>query len=367
MVRLTNFIFFASVVSGALSSTVYARTVHSVPIYKKVSGNATSSKALMARDLARFNVDVAAAVGEAPETNDDNKYVAAIQVGTQTFELIVDTGSSNTWVGAGTKYTPGSTATFTLELFKVTYGSGSVFGLEYTDNVQIGGLSITKQGIGSAITSPGITGVDGIIGFGPVDLTAGTVTGLTTVPTVMDNLLSQGTISTEVLGVSFAPENGGDTNDANGELTLGGTDPTKYSGTITYVSKTTASPYNKYWGIAVSNITYNGTSISTSANAVVDTGTTLIYLPTAAYNSFLTASGGTTDSTTGLSSWTTLPTADLALSIGGVSFSLTPSQFTVPAAHSSTAVDFIIGQKFLENYYSVFDTTNSRVGFAPRA
>ena len=30
-------------------------------------------------------------------------------------------------------------------------------------------------------------------------------------------------------------------------------------------------------------------------------------------------------------------------------------------------VNFIIGQKFLEVYYSVFDTTNSRIGLAKRA
>jgi hypothetical protein len=29
-------------------------------------------------------------------------------------------------------------------------------------------------------------------------------------------------------------------------------------------------------------------------------------------------------------------------------------------------VDFIIGQKFLENYYSVYDSTKGRVGFATR-
>jgi hypothetical protein len=30
----------------------------------------------------------------------------------------------------------------------------------------------------------------------------------------------------------------------------------------------------------------------------------------------------------------------------------------------SSGVNTIIGQKFLENYYAVFDTTNSRIGFA---
>jgi len=32
----------------------------------------------------------------------------------------------------------------------------------------------------------------------------------------------------------------------------------------------------------------------------------------------------------------------------------------------ATDVNFIIGQKFLENYYSVYDTTGSRIGLAKR-
>lgn len=64
--------------------------------------------------------------------------------------------------------------------------------------------------------------------------------GVASVPTFMDNLLSQGVISTEVLGVSFRPESGSDTDDANGELTLGGTDSTKYTGSITYTPKATS-------------------------------------------------------------------------------------------------------------------------------
>lgn len=34
---------------------------------------------------------------------------------------------------------------------------------------------------------------------------------------------------------------------------------------------------------------------------------------------------------------------------------------------SAANVNFIIGQKFLESYYSVYDTTNSRIGFATAA
>jgi len=298
--------------------------------------------------------------------------------------LIVDTGSSNTWVGSGTRYTPGSTAVNSGKAFAVTYGSGSVSGTEFTDTVTVGGLTVTKQGVGDGTRSSGFEGVDGIIGFGPVDLTEDTVSGQTTVPTVMDNLKSQGTITTEVLGVSFLPESGSDTDDTNGELTLGGTDSSKFSGSITFVSKTATSPYNEFWGISVTSITFGSTTLSGAANAIVDTGTTLIFIPTAAYNAFLSASGGTTDATTGLASWTTEPTSNFAFNIGGVSRTLTPSQFLIPQAQftdfgltgpksfgwiadgGSTAADinFIIGQKFLENYYSVFDTTNNRVGFA---
>ena len=47
-----------------------------------------------------------------------------------------------------------------------------------------------------------------------------------------DNLLKQGLISSAVVGVSFEPT----TEDTvtNGELTFGGTDSSKFTGSITY-------------------------------------------------------------------------------------------------------------------------------------
>ena len=81
--------------------------------------------------------------------------------------------------------------------------------------------------------------------IGPVDLTTGqasslpkipsllnfpmlgTVSGTPSVPTVTDNLLSQGIIQTETIGISYVPSTSA-SNVANGELTFGGTDSTKY-------------------------------------------------------------------------------------------------------------------------------------------
>jgi hypothetical protein len=140
-----------------------------------------------------------------------------------------------------------------------------------TYKVTLGGLTVTDQSIGVAKSSSGFTGFDGIVGFGPTDLTEDTVSGSSTVPTFLDNLYSQGTISTEVLGVYFADESGSDDDDANGVLTLGGTDSSLYSGSITYTSRV-----GDYWGVDVTEVAYGSTNLGSISQAIVDTGTTLV-------------------------------------------------------------------------------------------
>lgn len=68
-------------------------------------------------------------------------------------------------------------------------------------------LVITNQSIGDARFSAQFEGVDGIVGVGPVDLTLATLFPdvKATVPTVMNNLVSQNLIKEQVLGVYFAP------------------------------------------------------------------------------------------------------------------------------------------------------------------
>lgn len=178
----------------------------------------------------------------------------------------------------------------------------------------------------------GFSGVDGIFGFGPVYLTTGTVASTSTVPTFMDNLLSQGSITTEVLGVYFKPESGSDEADANGELTLGGVDTTKYTGTLTYFPRLTTGTASYYWGITVASFKYGTTSLATAATGIVDTGTTLIYIPTAAYTKFLTASGGKTDASSGLAIYTTKPTSNFIITFGTTAYTMTPAQYLVPTA-----------------------------------
>ena len=53
------------------------------------------------------------------------------------------------------------------------------------------------------------------------------------IPTVTDNLYSQGVIDRNMVSVSFEPTT--TSSDENGVLTFGGVDETKYEGEITYV------------------------------------------------------------------------------------------------------------------------------------
>jgi len=356
----------------------------SLPLSKKPAATRPSTKTILAVDNARianFRSSSTSSSGSATAPNLVDQYVVALKVGSQTFSnMIVDTGSSNTWVGADTKFSAGSTGKSTGKSVEVSYGSGDFSGTEYTDTVSLGGLTVTSQSIGVASSSSGFEGTDGIIGFGPTDLTEDTVSGASTVPTFLDNLYKQGTISTEVIGVYFADESGSDTDDANGVLTLGGTDSSLYTGSITYTPVV-----GDYWGIKVSEVAYGGTNLGSISQAIVDTGTTLIYLPTSIYDKFLSDSGGKLDNDSGLVKYTTKPTGNLVFTIGGTAFTLTPNDYLVPEDQYTnfgvSGSDYysyvndggdetpsaILGMFFLTNFYSVFDTTNSRVGLAVAA
>ncbi|KLO14788.1 acid protease [Schizopora paradoxa] len=315
-------------------------------------------------------------------------YTANVGVGSPAtdYTLLIDTGSSNTWVGAGKKYVKTKTSKSTGDSVSVSYGSGSFSGTEFTDTVTVGpGLVITNQSIGVSSRDQGFDDVDGIIGIGPVDLTEGTVSNTSSVPTVTDNLFSQGTIPSNSLGISYEPSSTSGVE--NGELTFGGTDNTKFENQITFTPISKTSPASEFWGID-QTVAYGNKTILSTTSGIVDTGTTLLLLATEAFDAYQKATGATLDNTTGL---LTLPASDfeklqdLNFSIGGTTFTLTPDAQVWPVALNEElggeagkiylvtsdlgssigqGLDFIDGFVFLQRFYSVFDTTNAQVGLA---
>ncbi|KAG2140216.1 aspartic peptidase domain-containing protein [Suillus bovinus] len=327
-----------------------------------------------------------------PAANVGNGYYIAVGIGNPatTYFLIVDTGSSITWVGAKTPYVSTSTSTSTGQHMTYVYGTGYFSGTEYIDTVDLGnGLVIAKQSIGVATdVSSGWGNADGILGLGPVGLTKGSLTAEsgTTIPTVADNLHSQGTIHREVFSISFEPITSAQAN-VNGEITFGGTVKNKHAGPITYTPITTINPASGYWGIDQS-ITYGSTLIMSSTAGIVDVGTTFIHIATDAYENYQSATGGTPDAATGLlliSSAQYAALENLDFHIGSETFSLTPNAQIWPRVlnayigGSSNAIylvvndigttsgegfDFVNGYPFIERFLAVFDASRSRVGFA---
>ncbi|KAF8317957.1 putative aspartyl protease [Clavulina sp. PMI_390] len=392
MVRLVSLLGFAAAFALLVASTPTPGPVFTIPIKKRTSGTKISLRDIVERDRSRIahfsghTVEKRAFNGVA--INQGERYVAEVTFCLQTLTLEVDTGSANLWARANAGLLPPSSCGIASggTLF-IPSGSDNITGTERSGSVSYGGLTVPMQSFGAATHSPELHGADGVIGLGPVGLTFGTVSGLATVPTFMDNLYNAGTISVEVLGIYFAPKPLPDVDAANGELTIGGVDPTKYTGTLTYFPRSAAPHYSSYWSVDIGSVTCGSTSLISSTSAMIDTGTTFILMPPDMFKNFLAVTNGTTTKGDHLTRFSTRPTSIIMINIGSTSYPLTPMQYLIPGSEygsyglgygwyyawiaesvpDAVGPSFILGQKFLENYYSVYDTTNSRIGFATRA
>jgi saccharopepsin len=111
---------------------------------------------------------------------------------------------------------------------------------------------------------------------GPLDLTTGTVSNTQTVPTVVDSLYSEKSITAATLGIFFHPTTSISLLNA-GELSFGYADTIWKTSPIDYVPITTTSPASAFWGIDQS-IAYGSTDILSCTAGIVDTGSSPFFL-----------------------------------------------------------------------------------------
>ncbi|EDR01383.1 aspartic peptidase A1 [Laccaria bicolor S238N-H82] len=378
---------------------VINRSLVTLPLAKKY--NFTSINNLLEHDQARARALKSRAFGKGgvpdtginePITDQAVTYTASVGVGSPPtyYDLLVDTGSSNTWIGSGNKkYVKTSTSVQTGDSVYVSYGKGYFYGTEFYDTVTLTPqLVIQGQSIGVALESDAFDNYNGILGIGPTDLTIGTLNPDTqsSVSTVTDNLHNRGTIPAYEIGIFFQPINA--TSPGNGEITWGGADSSKYTGQIKFTPITNIFPASAYWGINQS-IRYGvSTVILQSTAGIVDTGTTLILLATDAFNRYSSATGAVPDDNTSLLRITPAQFSalqGLVFTINGVLYTLTPNAQLWPrslntqiggtagsiylivgdlGSASGEGLDFINGYAFLERFYSVYDTANQQVGLA---
>ncbi|CAE6455707.1 unnamed protein product [Rhizoctonia solani] len=300
------------------------------------------------------------------------------------YELLIDTGSAYTWIGAAKKYVETKASVRQAnQSFYAAYGNKDLVTLSPS-------LSITNKSFGVASSTDGVNrSFDGILGLGPTALGKNVVTPNSgkPVPTIMDALLAQKKITQNVFGVSFTPTKSRGV--VNGELTFGGTNLQKFTGKLNWVNITKKEPWNQYWGFEQS-IKYGNQTLQPPSAGVVDTGTTLIYVNPQAFKAYSESlPGSKVDQRTKLLE---IPKESvgkmksLFFVINGVSYEFTPNAQLWPRAlntalggksdgcysvisalsdfEADTGSNFINGYVFLERFYTAYDASKSAIGFA---
>jgi hypothetical protein len=206
---------------------------------------------------------------------DGSFYSAQTSIGSQSFAMIVDTGSSTAAVAGSTctgcavnpKYTPGSTATDTHMTASAQYGSGSWNGEIYKDNLGLGNGTPAVQIALASITSQQTffdgngNAFQGLLGLGPDGLLT---TGTTS---YIDAVVKTGI--TDIMSFELCDSNGG-------TMWLGGYDQNAVAAAPQYSPMSAQLPY---YAVTMSDLKLGTTSVGfTSSSAIVDTGTSLMYV-----------------------------------------------------------------------------------------
>lgn len=315
------------------------------------------------------------------------QYFGTVEIGTppQSFQVIFDTGSSNLWVpkvgcthcglpfiSHKSKYDDSKSSTYVADGadFNIQYGSGSVSGFFSRDDVTLADDIVIENVEFAEVADAGGLGMaysigkfDGILGMGFTSISVGGV------PTIFEEAIKQNKVDQPVFAFYL-----GDNED--GELTFGGYDASKFEGDLKYVDLEAAT----YWEIALDSIEagdYKKDSADGKITAIVDSGTSLMTGPRAEITKLAKSVGATPnivgEYTVDCAKVPDLP--DVVFTIGGTEYSI-PGPKTVMQAGNTCLFAFmaldipapgpqwILGDVFMREYYTVFNYHDKTIGFA---
>nr|HEX4313454.1 pepsin-like aspartyl protease [Kofleriaceae bacterium] len=221
-------------------------------------------------------------------------YTGPLQTGGQAQDVILDTGSTTLGIAASTctncgvapLYTPGKGAVDQKKTASSMYADQTGWDSEiFSDTVQLGSAASTSVKFGAINSSNGFfrdfdgTGVkyEGILGLGP------------------DLNLIQGTTSyvTGVFGGGVAKEMAFQLCPDGGTMWLGGYDPTAQAGPQAVTPMVTLMGQQPFYMVDTANMSVGHASLGlTSADfgpTILDTGTSIAFIPTAALNGMTSA------------------------------------------------------------------------------
>ncbi|KEI37780.1 uncharacterized protein L969DRAFT_83068 [Mixia osmundae IAM 14324] len=333
-------------------------------------GDSARLRARMQMNQGQDNFVHSFAAGQVIGTNKINEVLIPVGIGADgdVKLLILDSGSSNTWAGSLQPVNKSSTTVSTGKKVSLSYGTGAMQGDLVNDQITIGPMVIKNQGITIATQTRDFQDADGIAGIGGVALTSRTIVGAPqeTIPTLMDNLLSQGIISQPYLSVAMQPGNKVDAQ--NTRVTFGAIDNDSFVGELNFVPITKAPQAGRFWGVDLS--------------VAVGTARVCNNAPV------IKAVGGKVDARSGLLAVKRSALQSLALTFGKSTYTLSAEAQVFPSelnsmlgvlptgfdawgimgslgTPSGSGLDGIIGQSVLQRLFVVFDSgMPPRVGFA---
>jgi hypothetical protein len=306
----------------------------------------------------------------------DYSYFAQVLLGSANtpIYLLLDTGAGQSWVmGPSCKSSPCQThdsfgapdsTTFKAidgSSWSVTYGSGAVSGTFGNDSLSFAGMTLpVTLGIAN-VTSDDFNDfpMDGILGLSQA-------TGQ--YPNFIQSLVASKTLKSNLFGMSLNRESDGPN---TGEISFGSPDGAKYIGSINYT--TVSENAEGDWAIPLDSISFAGKDSGiTGKLAYIDTGTSYIFGPAddvAKFHALVPGAQSSDDSTWTVPCTTTSP---LTFTFSGIAYNTSSKDWVGPMANGVctsnvfgnpiVAGEWLLGDTFLKNVYSVFDIDRDRVG-----
>lgn len=327
--------------------------------------------------------------------NADTSYFGTIAIGTPatSFNVILDTGSADLWVastncfaGCGNVPTFDSSASSTFKNlstpFTIKYGSGGAAGSLGTDSVQMAGFGVAGQTLGvvTQVTQKLLVNpVSGLMGlaFSTLSTSRSMPFWQTLASTNAWNEPLMAFHLTRFMGVTGAAKL-----EVGGSFDMGFTNTSLYSGDISYVDIPNGS--ESFWQIPMTQISVQGNNLTAASTilAVIDTGTTLVGGPAQSIAAIYSNIPGASQAGAGYEGYWQYPcdtAVDVEFKFGdGPSWPIDPADFQLARIGNgicigalfeldlsgSSSPDWIIGDTFLKNVYSVFRYNPASVGFA---
>jgi len=370
-----------------------------VPSRKKTGSVLKTGQVLKSSNDAAGSQVNGVTVAQTPATPDslalsiegtDISYITTVKLGGRNFDLLMDSGSADLWVGSETckseagggcgnhKFLgPKSSATFkdSQQPFNVTYGSGNVAGTIVQDNLKIGNFSLPGHTFGvadleSVQFADNSVPFDGLMGLAQSRLSQ---QGALTPP---EALVKAGLVQEAI--TSFKISRLAD-NKNDGEVTFGALDTTKFDPkTLTTVDNVSK---NGFWEAPLDAVTVDGQDAGLqSRTAILDTGTTLILAPLADATALHQLIPGSQADGQGGFSIPCTSNAKVALTFGGRQFNIDFRDIAVQpvdpqnpngdcisgitGANIGGPTEWLVGDVFLKNAYFSTNVNRNQLSLA---